>query len=237
MTQPSDAYRAAEREMAVPPLSERGRRDGNPPGIGFWALVAEDFRTHDRGLFEQGFWAVFVHRFGNWRMGQPKVVRAPATALYHVLFKLVEWLCGISLWYPVKLGRRVRIWHHSGIVLSARAIGDDVHIRQNTTFGVRNRRDPTAWPIIRAGADIGAGACVAGAVVVGRDARIGAGALILTDVPDGATAIGNPARIRSAAPSSPSGPAPLPMPDADGEDGAAADPADAPHDAGAVAGG
>ena len=54
----------------------------------------------------------------------------------------VEWTCGISLPYTVRLGRRVRIWHHSGMILHARSIGDDVHIRQNTTFGVV-RRDAT----------------------------------------------------------------------------------------------
>ena len=194
----SDAYRTAAREMAIPPISRRGRANQNPPGIGFWPLVAEDFRTHDRNPFEQGFWAVFVNRFGNWRMGQPKVIRAPATMLYLVMFKLVELFGGISLWYTVKLGRRVRIWHHSGIVLSARAIGDDVHIRQNTTLGVRNRRDVGSIPIVCSGADIGAGACIVGAVVIGADARIAGNALVNSDVPPGATALGNPARIVGA---------------------------------------
>ncbi|MEM7670627.1 MAG: hypothetical protein AAF317_16075, partial [Pseudomonadota bacterium] len=64
MTLGSSAYRAAEAEMEIPPVSARGRTNQNPPGIGFWALVAEDFRTHERKVFEQGFWALFVHRFG-----------------------------------------------------------------------------------------------------------------------------------------------------------------------------
>ncbi len=198
MSHPSDAYLAAEREMNVPPVAERGRTNQNPEGIGFWALVAEDFTTHERKLFEQGFWAIFVHRFGNWRMGQPKWIRAPATVLYRVLFKLVEWFCGISLWYTVKLGRRVRIWHHSGMSLGARAIGDDVQLRQNTTLGVARTGANADLPIVAAGADIGAGACVAGAVLVGRDAKIAANALVLTDVPDGATAMGNPAQVMGA---------------------------------------
>ncbi|WOI58415.1 serine acetyltransferase [Palleronia sp. LCG004] len=191
----SEDFLRAEREMAIPPVSERGRRNENPEGIGFWALVAEDFRTHESRIFEQGFWAVFSNRFGNWRMGQPKIIRAPCTVLYMILFKAVEILGGISLWYTVKLGRRVRIWHHSGIVLSARAIGDDVHIRQNTTMGIR-RRDRTAdLPIVRAGVDIGAGACIVGAVVIGEGARIGANSVIFNDVPNGGSAIGNPALI------------------------------------------
>jgi serine O-acetyltransferase len=191
----SDAYRRAERDMAIPPVAEQGRTNQNPPGIGFWALVAEDFRTHDRNPFEQGFWAIFTHRFGNWRMGQPKLIRAPSTALYMVMFKLVEVFAGISLWYTVKLGRRVRIWHHSGIVLSARAIGDDAHIRQGVTMGVRSVRRLGEIPIIGERVDIGAGACIVGAIIVESDARIGGNALVTTDVCAGATAVGNPAQI------------------------------------------
>lgn len=195
MTQGSDAYKAAEARMQVPPVAERGRRNENPKGIGFWALVREDFQTHERNLFEQGFWAMFTNRFGNWRMDQPKLIRAPATVIYHILFKLVEWFCGISLWYTVKMGRRVRIWHHSGMMIGARAIGDDVHLRQNTTLGVAQTGQNDALPIIGARADIGAGACIAGAVYVGEDVKIGANALVITDLPDGATAMGNPVQI------------------------------------------
>jgi FkbH-like protein len=191
----SDEYRQAEREMGIPPVAERGRANQNPEGVGFWALVAEDFRTHGSSLFEQGFWAVFANRFGNWRMGQPKLVRAPATLLYLVLFKINEVFGGISLWYTVKLGRRVRIWHHGGIVLGARAIGDDAHIRQGTTLGVGQTGRNADLPIIGPRADIGAGACVVGAVYVGADAKVGGNALVVADVPDGAVVLGNPAQI------------------------------------------
>ncbi len=110
----------------VVPLN-RGDRNLNPPDLGLFALLREDLRTHDRNPFEQGFWAVGVHRFGNWRMGvRPKLLRAPLTLLYRFLTKWVEWTCGVSLPYTVRLGRRVRIWHHGGMVLHARSIGDDV---------------------------------------------------------------------------------------------------------------
>lgn len=195
MSDASEAYRAAEADLGLPPVDRRGRVNDNPPGIGFWALVAEDFRTHDRNIFEQGFWAVFVHRFGNWRMGQPKIIRAPATVLYWGLFKLVEWMAGISLWYPVRLGHRVRIWHHSGMIFSARAIGDDTQLRQNTTTGIRRTDRPRELPIVGAGVDIGAGAVIVGEIVIGDGARIGAGAVVTQDVPPGGSAIGNPAQI------------------------------------------
>ncbi|MEO1316774.1 MAG: HAD-IIIC family phosphatase, partial [Pseudomonadota bacterium] len=195
----SDAFRAAEARFAVPPVATRGETNDNPPGISFWSLVAEDFRTHERKILEQGFWAVFTSRFGNWRMDQPKLIRAPATLLYLALFKAVEVFGGISLWYTVKLGRRVRIWHHGGIVLGCRAIGDDVQIRQNTTIGVGQTGRNAALPIIGNRVDIGAGAVIGGAVYVGDDAKVGANALVITDIPDGATVMGNPAQIVSMA--------------------------------------
>src|SRR5580658_7734276 len=124
------------RDAHLPPLAS-GASNENPPGLGLFSLLREDLRTHDGNLFEQGYWAVAVHRFGNWRMGfRWKVLRTPLTLLYLILFKMVEWTCGITLPYTTKLGRRVRLWHHSGMILHARSIGDDVHIRHNTTFGV-----------------------------------------------------------------------------------------------------
>jgi serine O-acetyltransferase len=174
----------------------RGDRNLNPTGIGFWSLIREDLRTHQSDLFEQGFWAVSVHRFGNWRMGvRLKLFRAPLTLLYRFLFKWVEWTCGITLPYTVKLGRRVRIWHHGGMILHARSIGDDVQIRQNTTFGLSHTDRLLEIPTIGDRVDIGCGACILGDVVVGADSRIGANAVVLADVPNGATVVGVPARI------------------------------------------
>lgn len=181
---------------AGPVLLNPGDRDLNPSGLGLWALWREDLRSHDGNLLEQGFWAVAVHRFGNWRMGVgPKLFRAPLTLLYRFLYKWVEWTCGISLPYTVRLGRRVRIWHHGGMILHARAIGDDVQIRQNTTVGLARPDRPLEIPTIGDRVDIGCGACILGAVTVGDDSRIGANAVVLADVPPGATAVGVPARI------------------------------------------
>ncbi len=108
---------------------------------------------------------------------------------------LVDILTGISLPYTVRVGRRVRIWHHGGIVLHARSIGDDTHIRQNTTMGIAVTRRLTDIPTIGARVDIGCGACILGNVHVGDDAKIGANAVVLADVPAGATAVGIPARV------------------------------------------
>ena len=177
-----------------PPLS-RGDFDGNPPGMGLIRLLREDLRAHDGHLTELGLWAIAVHRFGNWRMGRAKPIRAPLTVIYRLLYVMVEVATGISLPYTVRVGRRVRIWHQGGIVLHARSIGDDTQIRQNTTMGVAATTRLTSIPTIGARVDIGCGACILGDVVIGDDARIGANAVVLADVPAGATAVGVPARV------------------------------------------
>lgn len=178
------------------PELPRGDRDENPKGVGLWGLIREDLRTHEGNLFEQGFWAVATHRFGNWRMGfRSKLLRAPLTILYRILFKWVEWTCGITLPYTVKLGRRVRIWHHGGMILHARSIGDDVHIRQTTTFGVARRGENRAIPIIEDRVDIGCGVCILGSVRVGHDSVIGANSVVLKDVPPYSLVVGAPARV------------------------------------------
>ena len=190
----------AEQQVAAKPEPgtplSRGDRNNNPAGIGFVALLREDYRAHDRRLAELGLWAILVHRFGNWRMGiRPKLLRAPLTILYRMLSLGVEVATGISLPYTVRVGRRVRIWHQGGIVLHARTIGDDTQIRQNTTMGVVDDHRLTEIPTIGARVNIGCGACILGNVLVGDDAKIGANAVVIADVPAGATAVGVPARI------------------------------------------
>jgi serine O-acetyltransferase len=180
---------------ALPPLS-RGDKNLNPPDMGFLALLREDLRTYDHNPFEPGFWAIAIHRYGNWRMGiQPKLLRAPFSLAYRILAWLVELIGGIHLPYTVRLGRRVRIWHHGGIVLHARSIGDDVHIRHNTTFGIATRNQLRAIPTIEERVDIGCGACVLGNATVGHDSLIGANAVVVADIPPYSTAAGVPARV------------------------------------------
>jgi serine O-acetyltransferase len=176
---------------------ELGKYNQNPKNIGLLELLREDLATHDGDWLSQGFWALAVHRLGNWRMGvEPRIARAPLSLIYRTLNKFIEWNCGIKLSYTVRVGRRVRIWHFGGLVLGAREIGDDVHIRHNTTLGVVRRGDPrTMKPSIGDRVDIGTGAVIAGAVTIGHDSVVGANAVVLEDVPPRSLAVGVPARI------------------------------------------
>jgi serine O-acetyltransferase len=172
-----------------------GDMNNNPDGIVFRALIAEDFRTHGSSLFEPGFWAVAIHRFGNWRMGiRSKLLRLPFSALYKILHPFVRFGFGIDLPYPTILGRRVRIWHHGGIFMGARSIGDDVHLRHNTTMGVLHRGESDAKPVIGNRVDIGPGAVILGGIEIGDDVVIGANSVVLRDVPAKSTVLGIPAR-------------------------------------------
>jgi len=191
--------RATEGVLA-PTIAPAARNPGvsneNPAGIGLLALIGEDLRNHGGSVWAPGFWAVAVHRFGNWRMGvRPKLLRAPLSIAYRAAYYVVTLVAGIELPYTIRLGRRVRIWHHGGIVLSALSIGDDVQIRQNTTMGLASTDRPEEIPRIGHRVDIGCGACILGPVSVGDDSKIGANAVVIADVPAGSTAVGIPARV------------------------------------------
>ena len=178
-----------------PPLP-KGDQNCNPAGIGVAALLWEDLNTYNMDLFDEGFLAVAIHRFGNWRMGfRRKIVRAPLTLVYLILHRCCQWMCGIDLPYTMRLGRRVRIWSGGGLIFVARSIGDDVQIRHRTTVGVRRTGANAGIPVIGDRVNIGCGACILGSVCVGHDSVIGANAVVLCDVPAGATAVGVPARI------------------------------------------
>ena len=176
-------------------VEEAGQINTNPPELGFWALVAEDYRTHGRDLFSQGFWAIFWHRFGNWRMSIPwRPLRLPFSMIYRVMYKLTQWICGIDLPYTVILGRRVKIEHFGGAILVAERIGNDVIIRHNTTFGITGLNNPFGRPSIGDGVDIGAGAAILGAITIGADAVIGANAVVVRSVEPGDVVGGVPAQ-------------------------------------------
>ncbi len=171
----------------------------NPGGIGFCSLIAEDFRAHGRDWHSPGFRALVVHRFGNLRMSvRNRPLRVPLSLLYRWGERRVRSKSGIEIPFDVRIGRRVEIHHHSGIVINGYVeIGDGCIIRQNVTIGIKEIGDHGA-PILGRNVEVGAGAVILGHIRIGDGARIGANAVVMTDVPDGATAVGVPARIIAA---------------------------------------
>jgi serine O-acetyltransferase len=185
-------------EPLAAPAVPRGSRDENPAGIGWLALLGEDLRTHGGRLSSPGFLAVAVHRFGNWRMGVRRPVRAPLTLLYRAAFQAVRCGFGIDLPYDTRLGRRVRIDRHGVVVIGARSIGNDVVIRHSAILGVTRRvgkDDKPDKPIIEDGVEIGPRACVIGAVTVGHHSLVCANTVVAMDIPPHSTVLGVPGRL------------------------------------------
>lgn len=158
--------------------------------------IREDWSTYDCQWTRQGLWVMAVYRFGNWRYGiRNRAVRLPFSFLYKLLKLLSEILTGIDLPCETKLGRRFRIDHFGGIVISGDAVfGDDCVIRNGVTVGLRHTGQRGA-PIIGDRVDIGAGAKILGSIRVGDNVAIGANAVVITDVPANSIAVGVPARI------------------------------------------
>jgi len=157
---------------------------------------AEDWRAHECDSFRPGFRALAVHRFGNYRMHWRFPLRAVLSVLYRVLFRYVRNHYGIELPYSAQIGRRVVIEHQGAIVIHGNSvIGDGCILRQGVTLGNRHLEAPFEAPILEHGVNVGAGAKILGRVRIGENACIGANAVVLHDVPAGATAVGIPAKL------------------------------------------
>jgi len=165
--------------------------------------LREDWVTYDRDLWRQGLWVMAVYRFGRWRYRlKNRIVRAPFSFLYKLMFKFAQIVCGIELPCEASVGRRLRIDHFGGVVISGDvAFGDDVVIRNGVTIGLRHT-GVRGSPKIGNRVDIGAGAKILGPITVGDDTAIGANAVVLQDVPPDSIAIGVPARIIPRRPAS-----------------------------------
>jgi serine O-acetyltransferase len=158
--------------------------------------LRDDWVTYERDIWRQGLWVMSAYRFGRWRYGvRVRIVRAPLSFIYKLLKALSQILTGIDLPCEVTIGRRFKIEHFGGIIVSGDAVfGDDVVIRNGVTVGLRRTGIPGA-PVIGNRVDIGAGAKILGAITIGDDVAIGANAVVLEDVPSNFIAVGVPARI------------------------------------------
>lgn len=114
--------------------------------------------------------------------------------VYWIGYRLIETLTGISLPHNAQIGGGLRIYHFGNIFINPGVvIGCNCTLRQGVTIGNRVADGPV--PLIGDDVDIGAYAQLLGGIRVGNGARIGAMAVVLMDVPDGCTVVGNPARI------------------------------------------
>ncbi|MDR0481098.1 MAG: serine O-acetyltransferase [Gallionellaceae bacterium] len=137
-----------------------------------------------------GLHARIFHRMSNrlWRMK----LKWAARFLSHIARSLT----GIEIHPGATIGRRFFIDHGMGTVIGETAeVGDDVTLYQGVTLGGTSWQEGKRHPTLGNGVIVGAGAKVLGPLHIGDNAKIGSNAVVVKDVPAGATAVGIPARI------------------------------------------
>jgi serine O-acetyltransferase len=135
-----------------------------------------------------GLHALLIHRFAHalWTRG------------WHLSARLISqfsrWMTGIEIHPGARIGRKLLIDHGMGVVIGETAeVGDNVTLYQGVTLGGVSLNPGKRHPTIDDDVVIGAGAAVLGPFTVGRGARIGSNAVVIHEVPPGATVVGVPA--------------------------------------------
>ena len=141
-------------------------------------------------LLYTGVHATIYHRFAHWLY---------CRHLYFLARLVSQWCrfwTGIEIHPGATIGRRLVIDHGTGIVIGETAqLGDDVLLYQGVTLGGTGKDVGKRHPTIGNNVMVGAGAKVLGPITIHDNARIAAGAVVLQEVPEGATAVGVPAQI------------------------------------------
>ncbi len=144
-------------------------------------------------LYFKGFHAVQAYRFANgfWTGGRQ--------ALARFLQNRISQVFGVDIHPAARIGRGIFVDHGTGVVVGETAvIEDDVSLLQDVTLGGTGKESGDRHPKVQRGVLISAGAKVLGNIEIGEGAKIGAGSVVLKDVPPHTTAVGVPARIVGA---------------------------------------
>lgn len=166
----------------------------------FFKAIREDIRsirerdpaarsTIEVLLCYPGMHAMLFYRLSNllWKRGFRLLAR--------VISHLGKMFSQVEIHPGAKIGRRFFIDHATGVVIGETAeIGDDVTLYQGVTLGGVALHNGKRHPTLEDGVIVGSGAQILGPLTVGRCARVGANAVVLKDVPSGATMVGIPAR-------------------------------------------
>ena len=138
-------------------------------------------------LTYSGVHALSWHRFANF------LYRIRLKLLARMTSQFAKWLTGIEIHPAAKIAGGVFIDHGTGVVIGETAeIEEGVVIYQGVTLGGTGKEKGKRHPTIKKGAMISAGAKVLGGFTVGEYAKIGAGAVVLKEVPPYATVVGVP---------------------------------------------
>jgi len=136
-----------------------------------------------------GLHAVLIHRLAH------RLWHGRTRLLGRLVSNFGRWATGIEIHPGATIGRRCIIDHGMGVVIGETAeLGDDVYLYHQVTLGGTSSEHGKRHPTVANGVIIGAGAKVLGAILIGENARIGANAVVVAEVPANTTVVGIPAR-------------------------------------------
>lgn len=137
-----------------------------------------------------GFHALVAHRINH------SLYRAGIPLLPRFLANVARFLTGIEIHPAARIGKGVFIDHGSGVVIGETSeIGDGCTIYQGVTLGGTSLSHGKRHPTLGRNVTVGVNASVLGAIVLGDNAKVGGGSVVVKDVPANATVVGVPARI------------------------------------------
>jgi len=141
-------------------------------------------------LCYSGLHAVWWYRVNHWLWNHRFFLFG------RIFSQIARLLSGIEIHPGAKIGRRLFIDHGMGVVRGETSIvGDDVTLYQGVTLGGTGKEHGKRHPTIEDGVVVGGGAKILGNIVVGKNCRIGAGSVVLRNVPDNSTVVGVPGHI------------------------------------------
>ena len=140
--------------------------------------------------------AVFMHKIANF------FAVAKFDLIARIVSQFSRFMTGIEIHPKAKIGKNLFIDHGMGVVIGETSdIGDNVTIYHNVTLGgispsinSENQREIKRHPTLHDHVVVGSGAQVLGPIVVGKNAKIGANAVVTKDVPENGVMVGIPAR-------------------------------------------
>ncbi|MFV0590289.1 MAG: serine O-acetyltransferase [Draconibacterium sp.] len=120
-----------------------------------------------------------------------KIIGFPIRFAYTIF---IQWGLGIDIPDTIRFGKNFNVVHGQGLVINSKTvIGENVTVRQNTTIG--NAKSGGRCPVIEDNVNIGANVVIIGDIRIGRNSIIGAGSVVIKDVPPFSIVAGNPAKF------------------------------------------